>query len=84
MYRSRLNKIRPQKNDKNRTVHGLSNIRLNAKWEDTMASNAVNSTEAPILLYLILSDSGHLSKTLLLTPEQNNKKLNPVILFVDF
>jgi hypothetical protein len=25
-----------------------------------------------------------LSKTLLLTPEQNNKKLNPVILFVDF
>jgi hypothetical protein len=33
---------------------------------------------------LILSDSGHLSKTLLLTPEQNNKKLNPVILFVDF
>jgi hypothetical protein len=84
MYRSRLNKIKPQKNDKNKMVTELSKIKLKAKCEETIARMAVKSTDAPMLVCLMTSASGHLSRIFLLTPEQNNRKLDTFIVSINF
>ena len=79
MYRSRLKIIIPQNKDTPKMVQVESNIKLKAKNDDRVAKIEVNRTETPILTCLIRSDSGHLSNTVLLTPEQNKKKSDSFI-----